>query len=131
MEKLQEYLKSLNPKDSEKHILIFGKKYKLWRSGKYLGLGIWTHDENVGDSFQRTHFDKERNTHIIEVIVADSWELIIEKKLTFRVHFTIDGYEDFFDIVSDDFTEIKSKADREIKKRGLNIFENNIWSEQI
>ena len=35
---IQDYLKSLNPKENEKAILIYGAKYKLWRNGKYLGI---------------------------------------------------------------------------------------------
>lgn len=70
---IQDYLKSLNPKDNEKDILIFGKKYKLWRDGKYIGIAIWTQDENVGDSFQTISEDG-----ICQVYIADTWELIIK-----------------------------------------------------
>lgn len=74
--KKQEYLKSLNPKKSEKHILLFGKTYKLWREGNYLGEAIWTKDDNVGDSFQ-TQFTDEKGRVINQVYIADKWMLII------------------------------------------------------
>lgn len=74
---IQEYLKSLNPKENEKDILIYGKEYKLWKDGKYIGNAIWTEDRNVGDSFQVKRFNEERNIYINAVYVADSWELIV------------------------------------------------------
>lgn len=69
-------MRSLNPKENEKHILIFGSKYKLWRDGEFIGVGTWTQDLNVGDSFQNKSVS---NSGILlnEVIVADKWELII------------------------------------------------------
>lgn len=60
--------------------MFFGKEYKLWRGEKYLGIGTWRKDDNVGDSFQRDGFDKELGYVIIEVIIADRWELIIKIK---------------------------------------------------
>lgn len=72
-----DFFKSLNPKDGEKDILIYGRHYKLWRRGKYLGIGIWTQDDNVGDSFQMEVFNTELKKNISQVFVADSWELII------------------------------------------------------
>ncbi|MGE8528490.1 hypothetical protein [Chryseobacterium rhizosphaerae] len=74
---MDEFLKSLNPKENEKDILIYGKKYKLWREGEYLGTAIWTQDANVGDSFQKKRYEPKIDQYIIEVYVADSWELII------------------------------------------------------
>ena len=74
---MEDFLKSLNPKTNEKHILIYGKEYKLWREGKYLDKAIWTKDENVGDSFQTKRFDEKIQRHISDVWIADAWELII------------------------------------------------------
>lgn len=76
---MQEFLKSLNPKDDEKHILIYGREYKLWRDGEYLGVATWTQDDNVGDSFQGKRFDPNRGKDVNRVYVADSWELIVKQ----------------------------------------------------
>lgn len=131
MDRLQNYLKSLNPDDTEKEILIYGKEYHLWNNDKYLGTAFWTQDENVGDSFQRTRFDKEKKMNIQVVYVADKWMLIINKKIKFRVHFSVNGFEDEFIITGDSFEDIKEKANAVIKERGLDVYKNNIWSEQI
>nr|DAG72854.1 MAG TPA: hypothetical protein [Caudoviricetes sp.] len=74
---MEQFLKSLNPKDDEKHILIYAKEYKLWRDGEYIGTAIWTKDDNVGDSFQKKRYDPKIDRYINDVYVADSWELII------------------------------------------------------
>lgn len=74
---LHDYLKSLNPKDDEKAILIYGSSYHLWLDGEYLGVAIWTQDNNVGDSFQIGIVDKKgRLTQ--QVYIADKWELKID-----------------------------------------------------
>ena len=65
---LVDYIKSLNPQKDQQQILIYGRRYRLWRGGEYLGVGIWTKDEFIGDSFQ---------TPGNEVFVADKWELIL------------------------------------------------------
>ncbi len=64
---IEEYLKSLNPKDTE---LVFGQKYALYRDKEYIGTAIWTKDENVGDSFQIQVDGKT------VVCIPDSWHLI-------------------------------------------------------
>ncbi|WP_284464865.1 hypothetical protein [Chryseobacterium sp.] len=74
---MQEFIKSLNPKEDEKHILIYGKEYKLWRDGQYIGTAFWTKDENVGDSFQMKKYDPKTDRNVNKVYVADSWELIV------------------------------------------------------
>lgn len=76
-DKLVTYIKSLNPKDDEKAILIYGSKYKCWRNNQYLGIATWTQDNNVGDSFQVESIID--GTEVIQVYVADKWELIISK----------------------------------------------------
>ena len=74
---IQDYLKSLNPKKDEQHILIFDREYELWRDGKYLGKATWTKDFNVGDSFQKQVVD-EKGRIINQVFVADSWMLSVQ-----------------------------------------------------
>lgn len=55
------------------HLLIYGKEYKLWRDGVFLGTGIYTDDEVHGDVFLRKVNRKGRE--IYDVFVADEWEL--------------------------------------------------------
>jgi len=76
---IQDYLKSLNPKKDEQAILIYGREYKLWREGKYLGVATWTQDNNVGDSFQVSIVDGS-GIAIQQVYTADKWELILTFK---------------------------------------------------
>ena len=73
---LHSYMKSLNPKDNEKAILIYGSSYHLWRDGEYLGVAVWTKDVNVGDSFQVGVVDTKGRL-IQQVYIADKWELKI------------------------------------------------------
>lgn len=54
---IQDYLKSMNPYNDGS--LIYGKEYRLYRNGNYIGNAIWTEDENVGDSFQRTAINQQ------------------------------------------------------------------------
>jgi len=79
-----DYLKSLNPKKEEQAILIYGSDYHLWKDGEYLGVGTWTKDENVGDSFQRTAIDKDEGYAVQQVLIADKWELVIKKLSQFE-----------------------------------------------
>lgn len=80
--KLQKYLKSLNPKESEQCILIYGSRYKLWKDGKYLGEAIWTEDINVGDSFQTTSLVEIDGVQrkVSRVYIPDRWELVINTR---------------------------------------------------
>lgn len=80
MHGLQRFLKSLNPKKEEQGILIYGRTYKIWREGNYLGTATWTGDEDVGDSFQNPVFDEELGYYTQQVYVADKWELVINNK---------------------------------------------------
>ena len=68
---LQDYLKSINPKDNT--ILVYGAKYKCWNDNGYIGIFEWRQDDNVGDSFQRDSDDR------IEVAIPTKWELVITK----------------------------------------------------
>lgn len=74
------YLKGLNPKENEQHVLFHGKQYLLYRDGKYIGIATWTQDENVGDSFQTQKVDKNGRL-INNVWIADKWELLIKRKI--------------------------------------------------
>lgn len=68
---LQDYLKSINPKDNA--ILVYGAKYKCWNENGYIGIFEWRQDDNVGDSFQQDSDDG------IEVAIPTKWELVITK----------------------------------------------------
>lgn len=78
VDRLQKFIKSLNPKKQEQAILFYGSSYRLFRKGRYLGVATWTKDENVGDSFQQSVVDKLGNI-LVEVYVPDRWELIPKK----------------------------------------------------
>jgi hypothetical protein len=69
---LQDYFKSINPKDNT--ILVYGAKYKCWNENGYIGIFEWRQDKNVGDSFQM----ESKNGHI-EVGIPNKWELVITK----------------------------------------------------
>jgi len=64
----QEDLKKLNPKDEK---LIFGCKYSLYLKGKYLGVAIWTKDENIGNSFQTISSENKVNVYL-----PDRWVML-------------------------------------------------------
>ena len=51
--------------------------------------------------------------------------------MKFEIHYKIKDYNDYFVINGDSLKEIKELADKEISKRGLDIFKNNIYSIQI
>ena len=72
MKDIQAYLKGLNPKDNS---LIYGCEYKLYRGGKYIGIGTWTKDNNVGDSFQSPFIDED-GIEKIGVLIPDRWEIV-------------------------------------------------------
>lgn len=55
-------------------ILIYGKKYKLWRDGVFLGTGTYTDDKYHGDVFLRIMIEGDIEKAI--VFAADEWELI-------------------------------------------------------
>lgn len=74
-----DYLQSLNPSKDEQPILFYGRNYKLWREGNYLGIATWTQDENIGDSFQ-VGIVNDKGIIIQQVYVADRWELVISDK---------------------------------------------------
>lgn len=69
-----EYLLHQGQPGLRQHLLIYGKEYKLWRDGIFLGTGVYSDDEIHGDVFlkKRIHNGQE----IYEVFEADEWELI-------------------------------------------------------
>ena len=69
--KLQEYMKSINPKSE---ILIYDSQYHCWRDDEYIGIFTWTKDEFIGDSFQKIIGDK------VEVAIPTKIELINKQK---------------------------------------------------
>jgi hypothetical protein len=79
MESLQDFFRSKNPKKEDQALLLYNSKYHLWKDGEYLGIATWTKDENVGDSFQSSFFDKEEGSIVQRVYEADKWELVIDK----------------------------------------------------
>ena len=48
-----------------------------------------------------------------------------------RIHYTIDGVEDHYDIESDSFRAIQDMNVIEMYKRGLNEKKNDCWSEEV
>lgn len=65
---MEQYLKSLNPVDEK---LIYGQKYSLYRGKEYLGIAVWTKDDNVGDSFQN-----KDHRGVSQVYIPDRWEIL-------------------------------------------------------
>jgi hypothetical protein len=55
-------------KNTENDLLIYGKEYKLYRDGKFIGVATFTDDENIGDSFIKV---LENGTN--HVFIADEW----------------------------------------------------------
>lgn len=54
----------------ENHPLMYGKKYHCWREGKYLGIAVYTEDENIGDCFLEEIGEKK-----FQVFMPDKWSL--------------------------------------------------------
>ncbi len=53
--------------------LIYGRRYKLWREGEYIGEATFTNNPNLGDSFLN-----ETEPGKFDVYWADSYQLIEE-----------------------------------------------------
>lgn len=51
-------------------LLVYGKTYKLWRDGVFLGTATYTDDKHNGDVFLRMDGEKAI------VFAADEWELV-------------------------------------------------------
>lgn len=56
-------------------ILIYGKEYKLWRDGVFLGTATYTDDKIHGDVFLKKK-TLSNGMEGFEVFEADEWELI-------------------------------------------------------
>ena len=72
---IQNYLKSLNPNMDEHDDLVYGCEYRLWRKGKFIGIGTWIKDDNVGDSFQSQSIN-DTGEKVNIVYTADKWNLL-------------------------------------------------------
>jgi hypothetical protein len=74
----EDYLESVKDEGKIGHkqdILLYGKKYHLWRNKEYIGIATYTNDENIGDSF----ISKEKSSDGYEynnVYRADEWEFV-------------------------------------------------------
>jgi hypothetical protein len=78
MKELDDYLKLLRPTEEDKAILIYGSKYHLWLFGDYIGMAMWVHDEEIGDSFQNQIMV---NGMLLQfVYVADTYELVFDNR---------------------------------------------------
>ncbi len=55
-------------KNTENDLLIYGKEYKLYRDGEFIGVATFTDDENIGESFIKV---LENGTN--HVFIADEW----------------------------------------------------------
>lgn len=51
--------------------------------------------------------------------------------MKFRIHWTVDGDDDFADIIGDTVKELQDKAESIRIVRGLDHEKNNMWSEEI
>jgi len=51
--------------------------------------------------------------------------------LKFRIHYTLEGTEDSFEVEEETIEEIKIAAKEQTDKRFLNEKEHNLWSEKI
>ena len=53
---------------------IYGKEYRCWKNGVYIGKATWTDDENIGDAFIRMAINNtDELAH--QVLKPDEWEL--------------------------------------------------------
>jgi hypothetical protein len=55
--------------------LIYGKEYKLWCKGKYLGIGTYTDDPNIGDLFLGNGKTSEGEDCFV-VYIPDEWQFV-------------------------------------------------------
>jgi hypothetical protein len=55
-------------KDKQNDLLIYGKEYRLYRNGEFIGTAVYTNDPNIGDSFLN-----EKSNGTFEVYIADEW----------------------------------------------------------
>ena len=55
---------------------------------------------------------------------------LVGRVMTFKIHYTINDYEDSYFISGKNIEEIWEKNDKEMEKRNLNDHENDMWSEK-
>lgn len=51
--------------------------------------------------------------------------------MRFKIHYSINGFDDYFVIEGETIEEIREKADSELLKRGLDVTKNSVCSEEI
>lgn len=51
--------------------------------------------------------------------------------MKFKIHFTIEDFEDYLIVEGNTIKECREKTKIETDKRGLQEEKNNLWSEQI
>ena len=51
--------------------------------------------------------------------------------MKFRIHWTVNGQEDSLDIEGKTIEDIRMDVEEQMDMRGLNLYINNIWSEEI
>ena len=51
--------------------------------------------------------------------------------MKYKIHFSVQEWEDFFIVEADTFDEIMKIVDRETKARRLEPDRNNLWSEEV
>jgi hypothetical protein len=57
---------------SKQDFKIYGKEYDCFCRGVFLGKGIWTDDENVGEEFLRESTNKQGEM-VYQVLRPDEW----------------------------------------------------------
>jgi len=55
----------------------------------------------------------------------------MSEKLRFKIHWTIQDFEDELIVEGNTIEECRVQADIETNRRGLNIDKNNLWSEEL
>lgn len=51
--------------------------------------------------------------------------------MKFKINYTINGANDYIIIGGERVEEISKQTNEQLEQRGLNIQENNVWSERI
>lgn len=56
-------------------LLIYGKTYHLWRNNKYIGIGTYIDDPNIGDSFLNKKINST-GEECFEVFIPNEWKFV-------------------------------------------------------
>lgn len=51
--------------------------------------------------------------------------------MTFKIHFTINGTQDYFIVSGETLEEVRIKTKEETNKRGLDQIKNNLYSQDV